>query len=380
MIGEIILNLKLKKSAFALLVCISLSFNLRSQIPVQEPSNGFTENIRLYQRFLSSALGTNCSMFPSCSNYGLQSFSKRPIVMGFVRTSDRLLRCGHDIGSYSKIVVKNELRLYDPLIIHNSARLTYSSVVFSDSIPSSYPFIRYLISNHDFNDALLEIRRVEYLDSFNVQVELNELRGICLYKLGRFEELKEQTLIALNSSWSFRLEELLGDAYACSSLFNDAIQVYSELFSMATTTEDVDRLNRKIIYCKCKLDNWDNALSIYNSLDVTNTGIEMILNKGVITKKKKPSLAKCLAILPGLGYLYSGNRQTALTSFCFNSLTMFASYDLIRNKQYGMGALMSAMSLSFYFGNIYGSGRAAKQYNYMRAEQLLGPVYKWAGY
>jgi hypothetical protein len=59
-------------------------------------------------------------------------------------------------------------------------------------------------------------------------------------------------------------------------------------------------------------------------------------------------------------------------------MTAYASYDLLRRGQYGMGVLMTAMSMSFYIGNIYGSGRSAKKYNQYRNERILQPIEKWA--
>lgn len=88
--------------------------------------------------------------------------------------------------------------------------------------------------------------------------------------------------------------------------------------------------------------------------------------------------ARILSIIPGLGYWYCKQPKTALTAFLFNGMTLYATYDLLKQGQYGMGILMTAMSMSFYVGNIYGSGRSAKKYNLLKREKLLEPIESWA--
>ena len=54
------------------------------------------QSIGLYQKFLSGADGGRCPMYPSCSAYAKQAFHSHGFLKGWILTSDRLLRCGHD--------------------------------------------------------------------------------------------------------------------------------------------------------------------------------------------------------------------------------------------------------------------------------------------
>ena len=63
-------------------------------------------------------------------------------------------------------------------------------------------------------------------------------------------------------------------------------------------------------------------------------------------------------MIPGLGYLYSGHKGTALTSLLVNGLLMYACYTSIQNENYGLAVLTGVISLSFYIGNISGSAKA----------------------
>ncbi len=49
--------------------------------------------IRLYQRYLSPALGTRCKYHPSCSEYAVGAIRSFGVVRGSILAAWRLLRC-----------------------------------------------------------------------------------------------------------------------------------------------------------------------------------------------------------------------------------------------------------------------------------------------
>ena len=80
-------------------------------------------------------------------------------------------------------------------------------------------------------------------------------------------------------------------------------------------------------------------------------------------KKKSPSLARILSIIPGGGYLYTNHKGSALTAFVINSLLGYATYTSVKSKNYGVAGVCGFLGLSFYIGNINGAGRSAIRYN-----------------
>jgi hypothetical protein len=72
--------------------------------------------VELHSAYISPIDGKNCPMYPSCSRYSLQCLEKHGLLIGWVMTFDRLLRCGRDELRLSpEIVVNHELLCYDPL-------------------------------------------------------------------------------------------------------------------------------------------------------------------------------------------------------------------------------------------------------------------------
>ena len=72
--------------------------------------------LKFFQKVISKADGDRCPMYPSCSHYAGQAFERHGALMGWIMTSDRLLRCGHDELRLSpKVQVNGNPRIFDPV-------------------------------------------------------------------------------------------------------------------------------------------------------------------------------------------------------------------------------------------------------------------------
>ena len=65
---------------------------------------------------LSAVKGSECPMYPSCSSYSIQCLNKHGLLIGWMMTCDRLLRCGRDELKLSpQIIVNEKWKCYDPV-------------------------------------------------------------------------------------------------------------------------------------------------------------------------------------------------------------------------------------------------------------------------
>ncbi|MCI5052826.1 MAG: tetratricopeptide repeat protein [Simkaniaceae bacterium] len=88
------------------------------------------------------------------------------------------------------------------------------------------------------------------------------------------------------------------------------------------------------------------------------------LAKEYVKEMKSVSKARTLnALLPGAGYFYVGQKQSAFTAFMTNALTIAAAGVFFYQKNYPAGVLMTSVEAGWYFGGIYGAGEAARLYN-----------------
>ena len=98
------------------------------------------------------------------------------------------------------------------------------------------------------------------------------------------------------------------------------------------------------------------------------------------TNKKSVPLAQGLnAIIPGAGYLYIGQKKSALTAFLLNGLFITAAVQFFLHKHIAAGIITTGFEAGWYFGGIYGAGEEAKYYNerlYEHAASVVLNEYK----
>lgn len=92
-------------------------------------------------------------------------------------------------------------------------------------------------------------------------------------------------------------------------------------------------------------------------------------------EKKSTATAQTLnAFLPGAGYLYLGQTQSAVTAFLLNGLFIWASCYFFQHGNVAAGVIFTSVEAGWYFGGIYGAGQEAKFYNERVYEKLATPM------
>jgi hypothetical protein len=92
-------------------------------------------------------------------------------------------------------------------------------------------------------------------------------------------------------------------------------------------------------------------------------------------QKKSPATAQFLnSTLPGAGYLYLGQNQSALTAFLLNGLFIAGSAYAFERGNIPVGIILASFEAGWYFGGIYGAGLEAKFYNERLYEKLATPM------
>lgn len=80
------------------------------------------------------------------------------------------------------------------------------------------------------------------------------------------------------------------------------------------------------------------------------------------------------ALLPGAGYLYLGQKQSAATAFFLNGLFIAASAYCFEQGNIAAGVIFTSFEAGWYFGGIYGAGLEAKAYNERLYESMATPM------
>ena len=111
------INLSLALVLFCIIASCTSSKSL--QVETDPVTNPLSSMIGFYQgplNHLSAVRSGECPMYPSDSNYGLQSIQKHGMFVGWMMAMDRLMRCGRDETRLSpKIIINGKLKHYDPV-------------------------------------------------------------------------------------------------------------------------------------------------------------------------------------------------------------------------------------------------------------------------
>lgn len=94
------------------------------------------------------------------------------------------------------------------------------------------------------------------------------------------------------------------------------------------------------------------------------------LNSYAVQKKSVGRAQGLNALIPGAGYLYLGQTQSAITAFILNGLFIAASVYFFETGNTAAGAIFTSFEAGWYFGGIYGAGLEAKSYNERLYESL----------
>jgi hypothetical protein len=93
-----------------------------------------------------------------------------------------------------------------------------------------------------------------------------------------------------------------------------------------------------------------------------------------LAQRKDPATARLLnGLLPGAGYAYVRQYQTAATAFVFNALFIVSSVQFFRANLVAAGCLCAGFETGWYLGGITGAGLAADTYNQRLREILARP-------
>ena len=80
------------------------------------PKIAFKWVISFFQTYISPMDGPRCQLYPTCSGYGKEAFSRNGSIAGFIMTADRLMRDNSDAYLYYPLIkVGRHYYYYDPV-------------------------------------------------------------------------------------------------------------------------------------------------------------------------------------------------------------------------------------------------------------------------
>ncbi|MFM7856625.1 MAG: membrane protein insertion efficiency factor YidD [Flammeovirgaceae bacterium] len=340
------------------------------------------EYISFYQKYISGIRPTQCPMYPTCSSYGMSQFKNRIFFSAMTATSERLMRCGHEQSLYSIKLTGDRHQLIDNVSdsLNFSMRYRPMQIFFLDSIENTdLLVVKKLINSGLYNAALLEIERLRIMEKWQGNSQLAELYLKSLNSIGEYEKViyEYQVNLTLTQKIDLGVVHETSKAWTYLGQFKESNKILNQLRSINSF-----KLNSLSLYNYLRLNQVDSAKTICKRLGSSNPLFEQKLTDFIATTKKDKNLtiAGSLAAVPGLGYLYTRHKQTALTALLINTALAYATYTSLQTKNYGVGAIMAVFGLSFYIGNIQGSVKSAKRYNDAAREKAFKNIERLIGF
>lgn len=375
-----------------------LMLALPAGLYAQQIGKGSAANdyISVYQKYMSPVKHTHCRMYPSCSAFGKLAFSHHSFPVAMALTADRLTRCGHDTwlypgagaeGYFLPVDYPAGVAVPDGLLSDRSPRVAAEIVPVRDSLDLDIQFVGRLINQANYYGALTEIERLlfyspdRFASSAALQVsKLKCYEGLKDYARGLscYDALPK----AVKSDYRLcfeaaHLSDLSGDSGVAIARYLQCADLYPEVAARPAGPQGTAGLQcavpsspygeLAVLYMKTgQYDEAQEAIRRRTELEADYLYGQASLDVIGATRdagRKNKVLAQVIGIIPGAGYLYVGSPANAVTAFIINGLLAYATYTSFHSGNIGVGVITGALALSFYAGNIYGSGLAAERYN-----------------
>jgi putative component of membrane protein insertase Oxa1/YidC/SpoIIIJ protein YidD len=124
--------------------------------------------------------------------------------------------------------------------------------------------------------------------------------------------------------------------------------------------------------------DWKRAEQIFRDLEKNSSPLAgraatlaALAAEGARLPRKNPKVAGLLGLIPGLGYLYDGYPQTAISSLIVNGLFMAGTYKAFSSGNKPLGTVLGLFTLGWYGGNVTGSVSSARRRNSAALEAHL---------
>lgn len=213
--------------------------------------------------------------------------------------------------------------------------------------------------DYDLYQAISSFKRADFLLKATSprKLEMKYFVLLCYYLGKKYED----------AILSFEKSDL---AYADNTFlaFHDLLTI---LYDCYQKVKDPQKEARILEILQKKYPETAKNLTISSNLTQGNMAdlqgaspsIDSMIASYNLEKKSVASAQALNAFIPGAGYLYCGQKNTALTALVVNALFIVASYEFFHHGYLAAGIITSSLEAGWYFGGIYGAGQEAKFYN-----------------
>lgn len=245
-----------------------------------------------------------------------------------------------------------------------------------------FQFAEQYFQKGEYYRAIGEYERFIYFFPEAKQVELARYKiGLAYLKGKRYQESIQAFECLIDeyqvSAYAIKSYLRISEAYVQLKLYNEAIINLEYILAIAPDQDIKDEAYYQCGWVYLEKGLWGNAQTYFDKISAQNREkyrLEQLLkelDKKKLFKRKHPSIAGLLAVVPGAGHLYCERYRDALMSFLVNGALIFAAYEAFDHDQNALGGIITFVELGFYSGNIYSAVSSAHKYNRDEKKRFL---------
>lgn len=252
-----------------------------------------------------------------------------------------------------------------------------------------FQFAEQYFQKGEYYRAIGEYERFIYFFPQSDKVELARYRiGLSFLEGERHKEAIQafNALIEEYRDTQYALKSYLGisEAYVRLKCYDVALTTLTNLITIAPDKKIKDKAHWKKGWVYLEIGLWEKARDSFERISPQNReryNIRQILielDRKLPLKRKSPTIAGILAIVPGAGHLYCERKSDAFVSFLLNGAMIYAAYEAFDNDLNALGGIITFFELGFYSGNIYSAVSSAHKYNRDKKTKFLDYLKKHA--
>ncbi len=356
--------------------------------------------IRFYQAQISPAIGQRCTLTPSCSAYALQAL-KQHGLLGLSMYGDRAVREPNVVSKQeSPVQINGQRKLEDTLQKHThwlntrknaepSIATPIAALIISKQLPHPTSSEQFrgtlelaitLATEKHHKESALEFRRAAGI----TKAKSPEIAGVCFwmaayeYNIAHNHKLSMKMLDyaeALSNKLTSEVLLLRAEAELDARKLNESEFYLQSLIDSVENDKLKSLAIKKMAHVKILQDKPEDAQKVLSSQHATNAQTALnAIHSFKNSKTKSPTLGGTLGIMPGLGYVYSGEYANALRSLILNGLFIYGMIETADDDDWGAFSAITFFELTWFTGSIYGGVDSAHRYNETRISTCINAI------
>jgi len=245
-----------------------------------------------------------------------------------------------------------------------------------------FQFAEHYFQNGEYYRAIGEYERFIYFFPLSDKVELARYKiGLSFFNgeqyaeaIKAFDELIEDYK---NTEYALKSYLKISRAYILLKRYDAALIGIKNLITIAPNKETKNEAYYQGGWVYLEMGLWEKAQKYFEEISVQNRKkynlkeLLIGLDRKLPLKRKNPTTAGLLAIIPGAGHLYCERKKDALISFLLNGAMIYAAYEAFDHNLDVIGGIITFFELGFYSGNIYSAVSSAHKYNRNEKSKFL---------